>query len=272
MAKFILRRLLWVIPVMLGVVLIVFTIDRVGPGDPVAAALGGTYTQEQYDAKEAELGLDRPFLVQFFSYLQGIITRGDLGDSFQTGLPVGQTILQRFPLTLELAIISIIIAVGLGSPWGNLGHQAELYPRPHCDLLSLIFAAVPGFWLALMLMIAFAINLKIFDASFPTTQAPQLRDWVLPALASGLSFIASITRMTRSVHAGCGAPRLYHHGPAKGQKESVVIRPARPAQRPHPGDHHGGGTAGHSGVWLRGGGDNLRHAGTGVVDDDGHQQ
>ena len=60
MAKFILRRLLWVIPVMLGVVLIVFTIDRVGPGDPVAAALGGTYTQEQYDAKEAELGLDRP--------------------------------------------------------------------------------------------------------------------------------------------------------------------------------------------------------------------
>lgn len=61
MAKFILRRLLWVIPVMLGVVLIVFTIDRVGPGDPVAAALGGTYTQEQYDAKEAELGLDRPF-------------------------------------------------------------------------------------------------------------------------------------------------------------------------------------------------------------------
>ena len=136
MAKFILRRLLWVIPVMLGVVLIVFTIDRVGPGDPVAAALGGTYTQEQYDAKEAELGLDRPFLVQFFSYLQGIITRGDLGDSFQTGLPVGQTILQRFPLTLELAIISIIIAVGLGIPFrGNLGHQAELYPRPHCDLL-----------------------------------------------------------------------------------------------------------------------------------------
>ena len=225
MAKFILRRLLWVIPVMLGVVLIVFTIDRVGPGDPVAAALGGTYTQEQYDAKEAELGLDRPFLVQFFSYLQGIITRGDLGDSFQTGLPVGQTILQRFPLTLELAIISIIIAVGLGIPFGVISatRQNSILDRI-VTFFSLIFAAVPGFWLALMLMIAFAINLKIFDASFPTTQAPQLRDWVLPALASGLSFIASITRMTRSSMLDVVRQDYITTARAKGQKESVVIR------------------------------------------------
>ena len=224
MAKFILRRLLWVIPVMLGVVLIVFTIDRVGPGDPVAAALGGTYTQEQYDAKEAELGLDRPFLVQFFSYLQGIITRGDLGDSFQTGLPVGQTILQRFPLTLELAIISIIIAVGLGIPFGVISatRQNSILDRI-VTFFSLIFAAVPGFWLALMLMIAFAINLKIFDASFPTTQAPQLRDWVLPALASGLSFIASITRMTRSSMLDVVRQDYIRTARAKGVKERAVI-------------------------------------------------
>ena len=111
MAKFILRRLLWVIPVMLGVVLIVFTIDRVGPGDPVAAALGGTYTQEQYDAKEAELGLDRPFLVQFFSYLA---VPADTGAGHHLHYHRG----------------------GPGHPlWGNLGHQAELYLRPHCDLL-----------------------------------------------------------------------------------------------------------------------------------------
>ena len=77
MVKFILKRLLWVIPVMLGVIFIVFAIDRFSPGDPVAAELGSGYTQEQYDAKEAELGLDRPFFIQFGSYVLGLI-QGDL--------------------------------------------------------------------------------------------------------------------------------------------------------------------------------------------------
>lgn len=221
MGKFILKRLLWVIPVMLGVVLIVFAIDRFTPGDPVAAALGSGYTQEQYDAKEAELGLDRPFIVQFVSYLKGIVTKFDLGNSYHTGLPVASSLLQRFPLTLKLAVWSIVIAVGLGIPFGVLTatRQNSIIDRI-VTFFSLIFAAMPSFWLALMLMICFAINIKLFPASGVDTW----KSWVLPAAASGLSFIASFTRMTRSSMLDVVRQDYITTARAKGQKEGVVIR------------------------------------------------
>ena len=221
MAKYIIKRLLWVIPVMLGVLFIVFTIDRLAPGDPVAAALGSGYTQEQYDAKEHELGLDRPFFTQFFDYVGGIVTKFDLGNSFHTGNPVGGSILQRFPLTLELAIISIIISLGLGIPFGVVSatRQNSILDRI-VTFFSLIFAAVPNFWLALMLMIVFAINWKIFPAS----GTEGWKSWVLPALSAGLSFVASITRMTRSSMLDVVRQDYITTARAKGQKENVIIR------------------------------------------------
>ena len=221
MAKYIVRRLLWIIPVMLGVILIVFTIDRFSPGDPVAAELGGSYTQEQYDAKEAELGLDRPFLVQFVSYLGNIVTKGDLGRSFHTGLPVSGSIMERLPVTFKLAIISILIAVGFGIPFGVISatRQNSILDRI-VTFFSLIFAAMPGFWLALMLMICFSINIKLFPASGTETW----KSWVLPAVASGTSFIASITRMTRSSMLDVVRQDYITTARAKGQKEGVVIR------------------------------------------------
>lgn len=221
MLKFILRRLLWVIPVMLGVILIVFTIDRFAPGDPVAAALGSGYTQEQYDAKEAELGLDRPFFVQFFTYLENILTKFDFGNSYHTGLPVGQSILQRFPITMILAAVSILIAIGFGIPFGVVSatRQNSILDRI-VTFFSLLFAAMPNFWLALMLMICFSIQFKLFPAS----GTESWKHWVLPALASGLSFVASITRMTRSSMLDVVRQDYITTARAKGQRESVVIR------------------------------------------------
>lgn len=206
---------------MFGVILIVFTIDRFAPGDPVAAELGGTYTQEQYDAKEAELGLDRPFFVQFISYIGGIVTRGDLGNSYHTGLSVSQSIAQRFPVTFILAVVSILIAVGLGVPFGVISatRQNSILDRI-VTCFSLVFAAIPGFWLALMLMILFAINLKVLPASGTETW----KNWVLPAAASGMSFIATITRMTRSSMLDVIRQDYITTARAKGQKEGVVIR------------------------------------------------
>lgn len=208
---------------MLGVVLIVFTIDRFSPGDPVAAELGGTYTQEQYDAKKAELGLDRPFVVQFVDYVGGIVLRGDLGESFHTGLPVAKSIADRFPVTLKLAVISILIAICCGIPFGVISatRQNTILDRI-VTVFSLVFAAMPGFWLALMLMIMFAINVKWFPASY--TAAAGWKAWVLPSLASGLSFIATITRMTRSSMLDVVRQDYITTARAKGQKEGVVIR------------------------------------------------
>lgn len=221
MVKFIVRRLLWIIPVMLGVILIVFSIDRFAPGDPVAAELGGSYTQEQYDAKEAELGLDRPFVVQFVDYIKNIVTKGDLGRSYHTGLPVSKSIIERLPVTFTLALISIVIAVGFGVPFGVISatRQNSILDR-FVTFFSLIFAAMPGFWLALMLMICFSINIKLFPASGTETW----KCWVLPAVASGTSFIASITRITRSSMLDVVRQDYITTARAKGQKEGVVIR------------------------------------------------
>lgn len=221
MTKYIIRRLLWIIPVMLGVILIVFSIDRFSPGDPVAAELGGSYTQEQYDAKEKELGLDRPFLVQFGSYLSNIVTKGDLGKSYHTGLSVSKSIVERLPVTVKLAIISVIISVGFGIPFGVISatKQNTILDRI-VTFFSLIFAAMPGFWLALMLIILFSINLKWLPASGTETW----KGWVLPALASGTSNIASITRMTRSSMLDVVRQDYITTARAKGQKEGVVIR------------------------------------------------
>lgn len=221
MIRFIIRRLLWVIPVMLGVIFIVFAIDRFSPGDPVAAELGSGYTQEQYDAKEAELGLDRPFLVQFVSYVKGIVTEGDFGISYHTGLPVGKSIAERFPITLRLAIISILIAVGLGIPFGVISATKQYSAADHLVTgFSLVFAAMPGFWLALMLIILFSIQIKLFPAS----GYKSWNCWVLPALASGLSFIATITRMTRSSMLDVVRQDYITTARAKGVDEGTVVR------------------------------------------------
>jgi len=206
---------------MLGVILIVFTINRFSPGDPVAVELGGSYTQEEYDAKEAELGLDRPFFVQFCSYIKGIIVEQDFGNSYHTGLSVSASIAERFPVTLQLAIISILIAVGLGIPFGVISATKQYSMVDNTvTTFSLIFAAMPGFWLALMLIICFSINLAWFPASGTTGW----KSWVLPALASGLSFVASITRMTRSSMLDVIRQDYITTAKAKGLAEGVVIR------------------------------------------------
>lgn len=221
MGKFIVKRLLWVIPVMLGVIFIVFAIDRFSPGDPVAAELGSGYTQEQYDAKEAELGLDKPFFVQFFDYIKGIVTRGDLGNSYHTGLSVSKSIAERFPLTLKLAIISILIAVGLGIPFGIISATRQYSAVDKLVTgFSLVFAAMPGFVLALLLIICFSVQLKLFPAS----GYEGWRCWILPSVASGLSFVATITRMTRSSMLDVVRQDYITTARAKGVEEGTVVR------------------------------------------------
>lgn len=104
MLRFILKRLLAIIPVVLGVLLIVFSVMRMAPGDPAMAALGNRYTEEQYEAKKEELGLDRPFLVQFADYVVGVVTRFDLGTSYKSNRSVNAEILERLPVRALLVL------------------------------------------------------------------------------------------------------------------------------------------------------------------------
>ena len=222
MIKYIIKRILIMIPVLLGVIFIVFTINRMSPGDPVAGILGSNYTQEQYDEKEAELGLDQPFVIQFFNYIRGIVTRLDLGTSYNTGRTVSDEIFERLPTTVRLGLIGCVITVVLGIPFGIISATRQYSALDYgVTIFSLIFASMPGFWLALMLVIIFSLNLKIFPASM--AGAVTWKSWVLPAIAVGLSPVASITRLTRSSMLDVIRQDYIRTARAKGLNEQVII-------------------------------------------------
>ena len=118
MLRYILKRLLWLIPILLGVTFIVFTIMYLSPGDPVTIILGEGATTEAYEALRAELGLDRPFIVQFFSYVGNVVFNQDLGRSYVSNRVVLSEILVRLPNTIQLASWSILFATLIGVPLG----------------------------------------------------------------------------------------------------------------------------------------------------------
>lgn len=220
MVRYVIKRILWMIPVLFGAILIVFMINRLSPGDPVAAQLGGSYTQEQYDRVEKELGLDKPIFVQFYEYLKGIVTRFDLGTSFKSKRPVSEQILERFPTTLKLALIGCAITVVLGIPFGIISATKQYSVADYSvTVFSLVFASIPGFWLGLMMIILFSLKLRWLPASGLTTW----KHWILPSIAIGLSSVASITRLTRSSMLDVIRQDYIRTAHAKGQKEGVIV-------------------------------------------------
>lgn len=195
MARFIFKRVLWMIPVLLGVLFIIFTINHFTPGDPVLAILGSDCTEEQYEAKQQELGLDQPFLVQYVKYVWGVLTRFDLGTSYSTKRAVSTEILERLPNTLKIGIWGVLSSIFLAIPLGVLSatHQGGIYD--YCVRIgTIILAALPSFWIALMSIILFSLKLKWFPASF----SGDWTSWVLPIFSLAIGPIASVARMTRS--------------------------------------------------------------------------
>lgn len=220
MIRYILKRILWMIPVLLGAVFIVFSINRLSPGDPVAAALGGNYTQEQYDRVEAEMGLDKPFFAQLFDYLKGIVTEFDLGTSYKTKRAVSDEIAERFPITLKLALIGCAITVCIGIPGGVISATKQYSVADHIvTVLSLIFAAMPGFWLGLMMILLFALNLRWLPAS----GLQSWKSWIMPSIAVGITSVATITRLTRSSMLDVIRQDYIRTARAKGQREGKII-------------------------------------------------
>lgn len=223
MFRFILKRLLMMIPVLVGVTLIVFTIMSLKPGDPVQMYLGDNYSQEAYDAMQSELGLDKPFAVRYLKFLAGTV-RGDLGTSYTTGNPVTTEIVKRLPASIILGFSSIIFAATLGVP---LGVMSAVYQYSFLDSLSmflaLILVSMPNFWLGLMLIIIFSVRFGIF----PFSGFDGLISLVLPAITLGANSLATITRMTRSSMLETIRQDYIRTARAKGVKEhKVVVRHA----------------------------------------------
>lgn len=219
MLGYIVKRVLWIIPVTMGVLLLVFTINHFSSGDPVLQIVGTNYTQEQYDEVEKRLGLDKPFFTQYFEYVWGIITRLDFGTSYFNLRPVRDEILGRVPTTLKFGLISVCITIAVGIPLGIVSatHQYSLTDYL-ATCASLAFAAIPAFWLALMFMLVFALNLKWL----PATGIDSWKSWILPCLSLGLAPISSVTRMTRSSMLEVIRQDYIRTAMAKGVSERVV--------------------------------------------------
>lgn len=220
MIKYIAKRLLWMIPILLGVLLIVFTISYFTPGDPVVSLLGDNYTDEMYAQKVEELGLDKPFFVQYIDYIVGIVTRFDFGISYTYKHKVGQEIASRIMTTLKLGWLGIAVGVVIGVPSGILSATKQYSAADYTiTVIAMFFAAVPNFWLGLMLMLLFSLKLSWFPAAGIDTW----RGWVLPVITQGLGGVAINTRMSRTSMLEVIRQDYIRTARAKGLSEKVVI-------------------------------------------------
>ena len=220
MIRYILKRLLMMIPVLFGVAFVIFTMLYFTPGDPAVQILGAGATPEAIAALREELGLNAPFVVRFFNYIKDLVWYGDLGISYSTNRPVIDEILSRFPTTLELAALSVLIATLIGVFCGIIAavRQYSIFDNV-ATVVSLIGASMPNFWQGIMMILLFSVYLGWLPAS--GFDSPIC--WIMPAMTIGTSTAASIMRMTRSSMLEVIRKDYIRTARAKGQSEFVVI-------------------------------------------------
>ncbi len=221
MIRYIIKRLLQMIPVLLGVMIIVFTLSYMMPGDPVLNQMPDNYTQEQYDEVQHELGLDQPYIVRLGQYIWGVVTRFDLGTSYMTNRAVTASIAERLWITVRLGVLGVCLSVILGIPFGVISAIKQKTAADYTiTILAVFLASIPGFWLALEGIVIFSIKLGVLPASGLSTPL----HYVLPVLASGMQSLAGITRMTRSSMLEVIRQDYIRTARAKGLREMTIVR------------------------------------------------
>ena len=194
MTRFLIRRLLLTIPVLIGVATLVFSLIHLVPGDPVQAMLGESASPLDVAQLRTKLGLDRPLYQQYASFARGAL-RGDLGTSLRTNQPVTAVILERMPATMELAAAAMVVAILVAIPIGIIGAVRVGTRVDHAaTTLALVGISMPTFWLGPLLAIVFSVWL----GWFPVSGRGTLANLVLPALTLGAPLAAILARMTRA--------------------------------------------------------------------------
>lgn len=218
MIKFIVRRLLQLIPVLLGVTIIVFSLMHLTPGNPAHIIAGESATEETVEQIENRLGLNDPIPVQFFNFVKDTVTL-DFGNSWRTSLPVTDELWPRFWVTFELAVYSMIFSIVVGMVAGIISAVRQYsWTDVIVMFIALFGLSMPNFWLGLMLMQWFSINL----GWFPATGWGSPEQIVLPVITLGTSGAAVIARMTRSSMLDVISQDYIRTARAKGLKERVV--------------------------------------------------
>lgn len=220
MRKFILIRLLWIIPVIVCVSIFVFTIMYFSPGDPAMIILGNSATEEMYEAKREELGINEPYIVQLGVFMKNVFLKGDLGNSYKTNQSVLNQVLMRLPYTLYLAFGSIILSILIGIPLGVFAAINQSTWKDNISMFAALFCvSMPNFWFALLLVMIFSLNL----GWLPSVGADTFKCYILPCVSIALGGAATIARQTRSSMLEIIRQDFISTARAKGQKEFIII-------------------------------------------------
>jgi peptide/nickel transport system permease protein len=219
MLRFIAKRILWMIPLLLGVTLIVFLILHLTPGDPAALILGDAADQQTIEMLRHEMGLDRPLMVQYVDFLWKAL-HGDLGTSTHTRRPVIDELASRLPATMEIACMALLLAVIIGITVGIVSAVKRYSAFDHAMMLTtLIFASMPSFWLGLILMLTFSVKL----GWLPAVGRGGFSYLILPALTLAATPTALIARLTRSSMLDVVEEDYIRTAHAKGLSEEVIV-------------------------------------------------
>jgi ABC-type dipeptide/oligopeptide/nickel transport system permease component len=219
MTAYLIKRFLLAIPVLFVTAFLVFGALHLSPGDPVDMIVGPIAPEAIRDRVRTELGLDRPLPVQFFLYISHVV-RGDLGQSILSKRPVWDMIKEKLPITAELGLAAFVIAYALALPLGIIAGLKRNSPFDFFSMVAaLIGVSMPGFWLGLLLIYAFAVNLKWL----PPTGHGGIKYLILPALALGLPRVGRIARITRSSLLEVIGQDYIRTARAKGLAEKAVV-------------------------------------------------
>lgn len=230
MRRYILKRLLLMIPTLLGVAVLVFLMLRVAPGDIVELKYAGTGAfapKEAIERERAQLGLDKPLWHQFVSWIWGIV-RFDFGDSMWTGRPITQEIGIRLELSLQLAVMATLVAIFLSIPLGTLAAlKQDTWIDYSVRIFSIAGLSFPSFWLGIIIILGFLIFFKwlppLIFTSFWVDPKANLTQLIWPALAVGYRYSAVATRMTRSAVLEVLREDYIRTARAKGLWEKVIL-------------------------------------------------
>lgn len=210
------------LPVLFGVILAVFIITHIIPGDPVLLVLDTQYTQQEYDDMKVYLGLDKPLPIQFLNYTKGIL-QGDLGKTIHSREPVTRVILRRFPATFILSVVALFLAAGLAIPIGMI---SAIKQNTKTDFISMVMAqigiSVPVFWLGILMIMFFSLYLDLLPVG-GRGDPPDIKHLILPAFCLAIPFMAMTARLTRSCILEVLRENYIIAARARGYSETRVI-------------------------------------------------
>ena len=219
MFKFVVKRLFAMIPIILAVTFVVFTIMYFTPGDPTNVILGNEWSETASAQLKAELGLDQSFIMQFFHYVKNLV-QGNFGMSYITRAPVGDQLLARFPNTLIVVAGAMVFCVGVGVPIGIYSGVKPYSLFSNVTMVAgLLGVSLPIFWLGLLLILLFSVQL----GWLPSSGLDSFASLILPSLALGSNYMANVMRTTRSSMLEVIRQDYIRTAKAKGVNERNVV-------------------------------------------------